>query len=160
MSKTIISILVCCFVLLPTFVLAESEGFKVSGEIQFKKTGDLFVTLVNKEQFEAGNNDGKEKKDEKKDIDPSPFSMIIPIGEEEQKVKKVPFEFEEVPAGTYGIRCFQDVNGNGKLDIGTFGPKEPWGMYRPKHPKFRGPKFDEIKFDVKADMTDISFEVK
>jgi uncharacterized protein (DUF2141 family) len=52
------------------------------------------------------------------------------------------------------------VNGNGKLDAGKFGPKEPWGMYRPKRPLFRGPKFKEIKFEVNTDMTNIEFEVK
>lgn len=44
--------------------------------------------------------------------------------------------------------------------MGKFGPKEPWGMYRPKRPAFRGPKFKEIKFEVKEDMTDIKVEVK
>ena len=152
MSKRIVTVFVCCLILLSTFVWAEEEGFKVAGEIKFKKTGDLFISLVTKEQFEADENDDG--------VEPTPFAMIIPIGEEELKAKKVSFEFEGVPAGTYGIQCFQDGNGNGELDMGKLGPKEPWGMYRPKRPTFRGPKFKEIKFEVKTDMTDITFEVK
>ena len=60
----------------------------------------------------------------------------------------------------YAIRVFQDVNGNGDLDIGSFGPKEPWGTYRNVRPKFRGPKFEEMAFDVKETMKDIVIEVK
>jgi uncharacterized protein (DUF2141 family) len=146
MSKRIISTLVCCFMLLPTLVWAEAEEFKVAGEVSFTKTGDIYIELVTKAQFE-----GEEA---------SSFGLIIPVGSEGQKAKKVSFEFENVPAGTYAIQCFQDVNGNGELDSGNFGPKEPWGMYRPKRPKFRGPRFKEIKFDVKADITDVQFEVK
>lgn len=160
LSKKTLSILICGIVLLQTHAWAESEGFKVAGEINFKKTGDIYVTLVTKEQFEADGDGAKEQEKEKQGVEPSPFALIIPVGKEEQKSQKVSFAFEGVPAGTYGIRCFQDVHGNGELDMGTFGPKEPWGMYRPKRPTFRGPRFKEIKFEVKEDMTDISFEVK
>jgi uncharacterized protein (DUF2141 family) len=146
MSKRIIGIFICCFVLLSAPVWAETEGFKVAGKVSFTKTGDIYIELVTKAQFE-----GEEA---------SSFGLIIPVGPEEQKAKKVSFEFENVPAGTYAIQCFQDINGNGGLDMGNFGPKEPWGMYRPKRHKFRGPRFNEIKFDVKKDMTDIQFEVK
>ncbi len=160
MSKKILSILLCCAVLLPALAWAAEKGFKVAGEIKIKKTGDIYVTLVTKEQFEADGDGDKEQEEKKQGVEPSPFALIIPVGEEEQKAQKVSFAFEGVPAGTYGIRCFQDVNGNGELDMGTFGPREPWGMYRPKRPTFRGPKFEEIKFEVKEDMTEISFEVK
>ena len=40
------------------------------------------------------------------------------------------------------------VNGNGDLDMGSFGPKEPWGTYRDARPKFRGPKFEEMAFVI------------
>lgn len=146
MSKRIISILICCVVLLPILVWAEAEGFKVAGEVNFTKTGDIYIELVTKAQFK-----GEEV---------SSFGLIILVGPEEQITKKVSFEFENVPAGTYAIQCFQDINGNGELDMGNFGPKEPWGMYRPKRPKLRSPRFKEIKFDVKKDITDIQFEVK
>jgi uncharacterized protein (DUF2141 family) len=76
------------------------------------------------------------------------------------KKGKVSFQFGEVPRGTYGIRCFQDVNENQKLDRGVFGPSEPWGVYRPKRPAFRGPQFEEISFVVDRDMVDVQVEVK
>ncbi|MBV8842790.1 MAG: DUF2141 domain-containing protein [Bryobacterales bacterium] len=36
------------------------------------------------------------------------------------------FRFE-VPAGRWAVSAFEDRNGNGVLDMGFFGPKEPSG---------------------------------
>ena len=43
--------------LVSTVVWAESEGFTVSGEISFEKTGNLHVELVTKETFEQDDHD-------------------------------------------------------------------------------------------------------
>ena len=125
---------------------AQAEEFSVGGEITFQKTGDLYIGLVNEEEF------GGPKE--------SPFRSVLKVGREEIKKGRAPFLFLKVPRGTYAIRCFQDVNGNKKLDMGSFGPKEPWGTYRPKRPAFRGPKFEEISFTVDRDMTDIQIQVR
>jgi uncharacterized protein (DUF2141 family) len=160
MVKRIISMVVCCLLILPTFLWAESQGFKVTGEISFSKTGDIYVAIVTKAQFEQGARERAKAGENKKAQKPSPFSMIITIGEVDQKTHKVSFVFENVPTGTYGIEAFQDVNGNGQLDMGMFGAKEPWGMYRPSRPALRGPKFEEIAFEVKQDLTDMRLELK
>ena len=160
MVKRIISMVTCCLLVLPTFMWAESQGFKVAGEISFSKTGDIYVAIVTKAEFEKDARERAKTGENKKAQKPSPFSMIITIGEAEQKTHKVSFAFGNVPAGTYGIEAFQDVNGNGQLDMGMFGSKEPWGMYRPSRPALRGPKFKEIAFEVKQNITDIRFEVK
>ncbi len=76
------------------------------------------------------------------------------------KAKTVSFIFHNIPGGVYGIQIFQDLNGNGKLDSGAFGPKEPWGMSNNIHPKFRGPTFDEIKFEVLSDVSDMNITIK
>ncbi len=132
--------------MLPVLSSIPAEGFMVGGEISFTQTGDLFIQLANEEEFT-------------KDRTP-PFALILRAGPEEMKKGKVSFQFRGVPAGTYGIRCFQDVNGNQKLDRGIFGPSEPWGAYRPKRPAFRGPKFEEISFVVDRDRLDISIDAK
>ena len=124
----------------------QAEGFTVGGEVIFKKTGDLYIRLVNEEEF-----DGHKE---------SSFRSVLNVGPEEIKKGKTPFLFQKVPRGIYAIRCFQDVAGNKKLDMGPFGPKEPWGMYRSKRPTFRGPEFEEISFTVNRVMTDIHIEVK
>ena len=132
--------------IVPVLSWIPAEGFVVGGEISFAKTGDLFIQLVNEEEF---NNDRM-----------PPFALVLRVGPEEMKKGKVPFQFGSVPAGTYAIRCFQDVNENQKLDRGVFGPKEPWGVYRPKRPAFRGPKFEVISFVVDRDIVDVLVEVK
>ena len=142
-GKIMIAIL---FLVMPVFSWVPAEGFTVGGEISFTKTGDLFIQLATEEEF---NNDRM-----------PPFALVLRVGPEEIMKGKVPFQFGGVPAGTYGIRCFQDVNENQKLDRGVFGPREPWGVYRPKRPAFRGPKFEEISFVVDRDIVDVLVEVK
>ena len=142
-AKKIIAVL---FLILPVLSSVPAEGFTVGGEISFTKTGDLFIQLATEEEF---NNDRM-----------PPFALILRVGPEEMKKGKVSFQFGGVPRGTYGIRCFQDVNENQKLDRGVFGPSEPWGVYRPKRPAFRGPKFEEISFPVDRDIIHIQVEVK
>ncbi len=146
MKKAVLAVAMGFVCFLPFFAVAQ-DGVTVSGEVKFPKTGKIHISLISK--------DIAEKEGAK-----SPFSAIIEVGEKESEAKKVAFAFENVPAGTYAIRAFQDVNGNGDLDMGSFGPKEPWGNYRDKRPTFRGPKFEEMAFEVKEEMKDIVVEVK
>ena len=49
----------------------------------------------------------------------------------------------DVPPGHYALSAFEDLNGNGILDMSMYGPKEPTGFWRP----FQGwhkPRFDEV----------------
>jgi uncharacterized protein (DUF2141 family) len=85
---------------------------------------------------------------------------IIAVGEKELRQHAVRFTFKDVPAGAYAINCYQDTNGNGKLDCGTFGPKEPWGVYRNARHAFKAPKFKEMAFNVQDDIHDIVINVK
>lgn len=153
MSKHILSLLYASLGFLPTLAWAQSEGFKVAGEISFKRTADLFVELVTEEEFD---------RDVESDWqDEATFRVIIKIKEEEQQNKKVSFEFENVPQGTYGIQIFQDVNGNGKFDMGELGPKEPWGNYRQHRPgpDSGPPQFKKLAFEVNQNITDIQIEI-
>ena len=145
MVRKILSFLVSYLLLLSTLGWAQAEGFTVAGEISFTKTGDLYVRLMTKQEFESDKR--------------SPFGLILKVGPEDIEKGRVSFIFNNVPQGTYGIKCFQDVNGNGKLDIGIFGPREPWRNYRPKRPIFRAPKFEEIAFRLEKDAIDIQSEV-
>ncbi len=146
MLKKRLMFLVLFIVLLSSSLLAQSEGFIVAGEISFKKTGDIYIMLLSEKEF----NEEKE----------SVFKVRISLDQDEIQKGKVFFKFKNVPEGIYVIKCFQDVNGNKKLDFGRFGPKEPWGGYLPKRPLFRAPKFQEISFTVGQDITDIHIEVK
>lgn len=125
---------------------AQQAAFQVSGEISFPKAGDLYVQLITKEEFDSGKDAG--------------FGIIVAANPEDMKKGRAAFSFEGVPKGTYGIRCFQDVNRTGKMEKGMFGPKEPWGTYRPARPMLRAPRFDEISFEVNGDIRDIKIELK
>ena len=135
--------------LLPAIIWAQSQsnGFTVAGEIKFDKQGDIYLRLASEIEF-------KNKKKE------SVFQTMISVGSEEMEKGRVSFKFTGVPKGLYVIRSFQDENGNGELDRGLLGPKEPWAFYGLKRPVFKKPKFEDISFEVNQDITDIYFELK
>ena len=138
--------IIALFLLPGSQLLAQQAVFKVSGEIAFPKTGDLYIQLVTKEEFESDKDAG--------------FGIIVAVGPEDIRKGRALFSFEGVPKGTYGIRCFQDVNGAGKMEKGMFGPKQPWGTYRPARPAFRAPHFDEVAFEVDKNVENIAIELK
>ena len=45
------------------------------------------------------------------------------------------------------MSAFEDLNDNGILDMGFFGPKEPSGFWRPFHAK-RKPRFDDVASQI------------
>ncbi len=144
--KKIIIVFILLLGLLQIPGLAQERKFNVKGEISFPKKGAIIIQLSTKEEFES--NKG------------SRFQLIIEFGPEDLKKGKTSFSFTNVPEGTYGIRCFQDLNGNRILDRGALGPEEPWGMYRPSKEAFRAPTFEEIAFKVDKDITDIAIELQ
>ncbi len=145
--KNLYRILIIFMIIIPsTIVIPQDNGFIVSGEISFPKTGDIYLQLLTENQYNGITDDFLYK--------------IIKLTDEDLERKKVNFQFDSVPKGYYGIRCYQDINGDGKLNSGLFGPTEPWGTYKPSRPLFRGPTFDEVKFYVDKDITNIKFNIK
>ena len=65
--------------------------------------------------------------------------------------------FCDVAAGEYMIACYQDINGDGKLNYGMFGsPVEPYCFFRPFTGVFR-PHFDDCSFTVAGPVHDADF---
>jgi len=137
--KWLFLVLILCIV--PFSSPGQTRSYRISGRLSFQNRGDIYVYLVTEEDFKT------------------PFTglQVIHIemeanGEVENEVY---FSFDNVEAGTYGIRCFQDENGNGKLDRGIGGPAEPWGMsWQDEKPK-KWPRFSHIAFEVKQDIDDM-----
>lgn len=150
--------------LLPTIALAQSEkseGFNISGEAKFKKTGDIFLKVMTEEQFKKCHDDSENESEDTSDTYHPVAMLAVKIGEKEMEQKSAFFKFMNIPPGTYAIQGFQDVNGNGILDEGSFGPKEPWGASSlVKRPQFRPPRFEEVKFELKQDITDMTIYIK
>ncbi|ADG12233.1 DUF2141 domain-containing protein [Caulobacter segnis] len=56
-----------------------------------------------------------------------------------------------LPTGTYAVRVFQDVDGDGKMSKNPFGlPTEPYGFSRDAMGQMGPPTFDDAAFEVKA----------
>ena len=67
------------------------------------------------------------------------------------------FQFH-VPAGDWALSAFEDQNGNGILDIGAFGPREPSGFWRPFH-AWRKPRFDDVSSRFNKDTSGLEIHL-
>lgn len=137
-------VLLCTIVFLVNSQVLDKGIFLVSGTVSnVKKNGILYVNLFTRTGFEN-----------ESDAD---FSFSLKVN---KNSKEVSFVLENVPAGTYALRCFLDKNGNEKIDMGLFGPKEPYGFYREKEKVSRPPKFDELSFKINGDLSSIKIRLK
>ena len=128
------------FLLASIFAHVSQAEFVVSGEIEHQGKGILYLELLNESQFANGEN--------------SALGLAL-----EPTTDKVAFSFENVPAGEYVLQGFQDTNGNGELDEGMMGPKEPWVILGFK-PSFSAPDFNKIKIGVDADVSGVQVLMK
>jgi uncharacterized protein (DUF2141 family) len=121
------------------------EVFAVSGQVTFPKIGDVFISLVTKEEETAGKATPQER------------IIVIKLSPEQIKGRKASFSFAAIPRGEYCIKAFQDVNGNGKMDLGLWTvPEEPYGGYKSCWP-FR---WDAAKFKVDKDIGGIDIQLQ
>lgn len=92
--------------------------------------GNLYVSVYNNAaNFEANQNALKRQK-----ISVDKTSISINVG--------------DLPAGEYGIKAYQDVNDNGKIDFGSSGmPSEPFGSSS-KGKELAPPSYAEAKFTL------------
>jgi uncharacterized protein (DUF2141 family) len=62
----------------------------------------------------------------------------------------------DLPPGTYALACYQDLNGNKKLDAGMFNiPKEPYGFSNNYRPSFSAPKYADCVIRVPENTTSV-----
>jgi uncharacterized protein (DUF2141 family) len=60
--------------------------------------------------------------------------------------------FTGLPAGTYAVSAFHDLNGNGKTDRNFVGlPTEPWAVSNNVKPNLRAPRFAEAAVSLADD---------
>ena len=58
----------------------------------------------------------------------------------------------DLPPGTYGIRMFHDLDGDGDLETNLVGlPSEPWAFSNNAVGTFGPPKWGAVRFEVGAD---------
>jgi len=115
----------------------EKQTFTIDLIVLFKETGPLYI-MVDNESTSPKNDEGVR-------------TLIHEFSDEELQSRRCSLSFPDMEAGVYGIKCYLDKNKNGKLDIGMFGPKEPWGMsIRDKRP-IGPPKFEDYSFVLEGD---------
>ena len=144
MNKHIIRSAVTAGFLLLSFSTLADELFRIEGTVLCAGEGMVYLQIVDRDAFRD---------------DESGFSRGAMIRTASTERRTYPFSLEGIPPGTYGIRAFLDTNGNGKIDFSLRGI-EPWGTYLPVRPRFRGPRFNEIAFELDGNRTDIQVEIE
>ena len=142
--RRLLSLFIVGIVLSSTLTFAE-EAFTVSGEVAFPGDADVIIKLLTKEEETAGKDTPQER------------LLVLKLTPQQRKHRKASFNFIAVPKGAYIIRCFQDDNGNGLLELGFWAcPLEPVGRY-----KFSWPfDWDLSNFLVERDITGIKIELR
>ena len=69
-------------------------------------------------------------------------------------------KFEDVAPGTYAIALIHDENGNNKMDLAVFLPKEGFGMSRNPKIGMGPPSFKSAAFAVGADGVKLPITMK
>jgi len=160
--------------LIPTSACTETSGFSITCKFIFNKSADIYVRIVNQEQFDKRKGSICEAKVTIREdramweIEPGKDSICdsqIVDREGQAKKKQITIKFDNIPQGRYGILCYQNVskkNGNKKgPDTNFIGlPIEPWGVSNNARPFFSTPKFDGIAFDVNKNIPDMEIEIK
>lgn len=60
----------------------------------------------------------------------------------------------DLPAGTYGMKAFHDINGNGKMDVNPFGmPTEPYAFSNNAVGNMGPARWDRARFEVSGATT-------
>lgn len=68
-----------------------------------------------------------------------------------QSLSALTVTFAGLHPGTYAVCAFHDRTGSGKMTQDMLGiPLEEWGMSGNPRPRFRAPRFDEARLDLKA----------
>jgi uncharacterized protein (DUF2141 family) len=130
-------------------VALAQENYTLSGEVTFRKDGDIYICLLNMEGWRDFQTPGHELTAQK--------CKVIKMNADLKGAGKVSFEFNSVPKGTYCIVALQDVNNNGKVDFANYIISEPWGSYK----DYGGTdwSWNNIKFDLEKDITGIKIQM-
>jgi len=140
--------IIVAMILLVGVVYAE-ENYTISGEVAFKKDGDIYICLFTKDEYF----------DYPKHNLLRPQCQRVKMNSDLKKAGKVSFTFDNIPKGTYCILTFQDVNMNQKADFEGWEILEPRGNYKEEVTPLHSLNWDEIKFDLEKNISDIKIQM-
>jgi uncharacterized protein (DUF2141 family) len=127
LSHRLLASSLCCALLLAPLVAASATvEVRVSGVRDAR--GKINVALCDKERF----------------LKACAYSATAPAQTGETTVA-----IKDVPAGTFAVLAYQDVNENGQLDRNALGvPSERYGFSRAARGKFGPPGFQEAAIEI------------
>jgi uncharacterized protein (DUF2141 family) len=144
-GRIIVNLVYLMFLLPLPAAFAQDAKVRISGECANLCEGTLYVLLVDQASFSTPMR--------------SVAAARISIGPAKAAEGSQEFSFE-CPPGKYGLRCFIDKNGSGKLDSGPFGPVEPWGFSWKGKPRLAAPRFEDIAFDASSGAAGLRIELR
>ena len=144
----LIVIVVTAFILVS--VAYGEDNFTLSGDVNFKYNGDIYICLFNLEKYAEFQKPGYNLS--------QPECQHTKMSAELKKAEKVSFRFESIPKGTYCIVSYQDENMNGKVDFENYIINEPWGTYREGDP-IMSSTWDLIKFELVENVSGIKIQM-
>ena len=126
------------------------ENYDISGDVIFDEEGDVYICLYAKEEWQNFQSNGYELSTSQ--------CKYVKMTSKITKEGKIPFKFESVPRGTYSIVAYQDVNGNGKVDIKEYHISEPWESYKERDVTDML-TWEMVKFDLDKDIDGIELQL-
>ncbi|MFN7707663.1 MAG: DUF2141 domain-containing protein [Sphingobacteriia bacterium] len=129
----VLSLLYCLLALQPT-PPPPAEGYSLHVDFRTSQAaGTLYITLFSKPQGWP---------DEAKQ---AYRTAKVPCGGQQTL-----HHFANLPAGSYALAAFQDLNGNGELDTNLFGvPTEPYGFSNNARGTLSAPNFGECEIKLR-----------
>ena len=91
------------------------------------------------------------------------FLKAAPLYHSKSEIKNgtAQVTFTGIPAGTYAVSCFHDLNGNGQMDFEPTGmPKEPYGISNNAINYDGPPQWDEAKFEVGSQPVNLDIKIE
>lgn len=120
---------------------AQKDSYEISGNIYLpdnyepSSEDEIHLFLLTEETFKR------------------PYTGIKTIKRAVTNGEKVHFVINNVTVGTYALRCFLDENNNGELDTFLIIPKEPWCLSWKEGRRKVPPRFIDVSFEVKDDIS-------
>ena len=146
--KPLTIVFLICLCSISFTVQAEPSRHTVSGTVSFPREGVIRIMLVDEKNYTA--NTGRL----------TPYQLSISVDPKGSGGKSAAFSFTDVAPGWYCINCFLDLNGNGILDKGLFGPTEPWNIYKRPQIMLGRPQFKDAAFYVDKDIAGIEISLQ
>ncbi len=87
------------------------------------------------------------------------FVKALRVNADSLQPDSMRYTFVDIPAGEYVIAAYQDCNGNQELDMGGFGPNEPYAIFRDNCGLF-APSFSKCKFILNADILHADLDMR